>query len=119
MLGAWHHAEVHVLYDIIIEEHKKLAGIGLRHYTWEMAEDLMKRLEQAYNRWVKIPTPGFAPQLYNYVKKNRLAIERGEPLQSHVRKAHQKYLKHRAYLLQKVGKLVCTVQKVPAWRAEQ
>lgn len=58
LLCAPHHAEVHLLYDAIIRADRRRTGRPLARYTWPMAEQLMQKLVQAYERWLDRETPG-------------------------------------------------------------
>jgi hypothetical protein len=53
-----HHAEIHVIYDGIIEADKTKVGRPLSDYTWTQAEALMDKLEAACLRWLKMQSPG-------------------------------------------------------------
>lgn len=55
-----HHAEVHVLYDEIIQAHRERSGKPLYKYTWIEAEELMDQLEEACILWLGKESPGFS-----------------------------------------------------------
>lgn len=59
-----HHAEVHAVYDKIIQKHKRTTGKHIYRYSWAEASDLMTKLEKAYARWVKKVTPGIDSATY-------------------------------------------------------
>lgn len=63
-----HHAEIHSIYDQIINADKKRLGISLYDYTWRQAEALMDKLEAAFNEWVGRETPGISARDYARVK---------------------------------------------------
>lgn len=61
---AWHHAEVHMLYDKIIAKFT----IGLKKYhtselTWDEAHQLMDLLRKEFEEWIKKETKGVSPSL--------------------------------------------------------
>ena len=62
LLCAPHHAEVHLLYDRIIQVDRRRTGRPLARYTWAMAEHLMAELVQAYNTWLQRETPGVSEE---------------------------------------------------------
>lgn len=66
-----HHAEIHVLYDDVIREHKKHTGKPLYKYTWTEANDLMDKLEEACILWLSKETAGFSSDVLR--KKRKLA----------------------------------------------
>lgn len=53
-----HHAEIHEIYDKIIQRDLRRTGVPLRNYTWTMAENLMERLITRCNQWLDEETPG-------------------------------------------------------------
>lgn len=62
-LCAWHHAEIHVLYDDIILDFKIEINKILANFTWEEADKLMRRLRKACYQWETEVTPGINPDL--------------------------------------------------------
>lgn len=64
-----HHAEIHSIYDQIINADKKRLGIALYHYTWKQAEALMDKLEAAFNEWVGRETPGVNQKDYGRTRQ--------------------------------------------------
>lgn len=59
-----HHAEIHRIYDDIIQVDIRRVGRPLSKYSWSQAETLMKKLRAACQRWLKIQTPGIDPNEY-------------------------------------------------------
>lgn len=66
-----HHAEIHFIYDKIIEKHKQKLGKGLSAYSWAEAEDLMDQLETACMQWLAKRTPGMKPSLLDAKRARR------------------------------------------------
>lgn len=118
-LGANHHAEIHILYDIIIDQHRTILRKHLSEYTWAEAEHLMDCFERAFNVWLSTPTPGFSTQLFNRLNLYRSTRgSRRKLLQQGVlprleANAARKYEARRAELYQQFLS-VCTVQTVPS-----
>lgn len=56
-----HHAEIHSIYDRIIEQEKLRVGRVLHWFTWPEAEALMQKLKEACDEWIVRETPGMAP----------------------------------------------------------
>ena len=84
----WHHAEIHHIYDGIIQEFKKKLGKPLYKATWEEAEELMQLLEAACVQWLAQQTPGYNPA---QLKMDRLAGKIGQhprPKKRRKRKRH-------------------------------
>lgn len=59
LLCSYHHAEIHALYDIIIQRSKKAHG-RLYLFTWKQAHKLMAELSDACDVWLKKRTPGIS-----------------------------------------------------------
>lgn len=57
----WHHAEIHLQYDMLIRARAKSLGKSLSHFTWEEAEDLMADLRKVCQKWMRQRTPGTDP----------------------------------------------------------
>lgn len=70
-LCADHHAEIHWTYDAIIARHRALARRPLSLYTWKQAEDLMDKLETAFDKWIEKETPGMPQDKYEETKASR------------------------------------------------
>ena len=60
---AWHHAEIHILYDGIILDFKIKINKVLHDFTWEEADFLMRSLRKACYAWESEITPGINPSL--------------------------------------------------------
>ena len=71
ILCADHHAEIHKIYDKIIQQHKKRLKKPLYRYTWREANDLMAKLEQACSEWLAIETPGYSHEQLTIERKKR------------------------------------------------
>lgn len=61
-LCEWHHAEIHAIYDEIIDRDIQHRRKTLGSYSWKQAESLMKKLEKACLDWEKKKTPGINPK---------------------------------------------------------
>lgn len=59
-----HHAEIHAIYDRIIQEDLTKVGKPLWKYSWIEAEKLMDKLEMACRQWERMRTPGINSSLY-------------------------------------------------------
>jgi len=59
-----HHAEIHAIYDQIIQEDKNETGRNLASYSWRQAEVLMSKLSEECYLWLKTETPGISTTLY-------------------------------------------------------
>lgn len=69
-----HHAEIHIIYDRIIREHKHYTGKPLYKYSWTEANELMDLLEGACDTWLGEETPGASSELLRQDRrKNRQA----------------------------------------------
>ena len=66
-----HHAEIHLLYDVIIQEDILEIGRPLSRYSWGQAERLMRKLEETCNTWLKLPTPGVHPKTFAHRRRER------------------------------------------------
>ena len=55
-----HHAEIHKLYDEIIQADRKFTQRPLSKYTWKQAEILMNKLSNKCDEWLEIETPGIS-----------------------------------------------------------
>jgi hypothetical protein len=114
VLGQNHHAEVHVLYDVIISNHMVAAGRSLTNYSWAQAEHLMDCLEAAFNAWVVEETPGFQA-------KRLSAMRRSYPTSKNRRApsktTKKQYNKLRERLFKKFNAF-CIVQNVPEWEED-
>lgn len=75
-LCANHHAEIHAIYDKLINEDKAVTGRPLSQYTWTQAERLMDKLEAAFHEWVLTVTPGIDSAKYGKQKRQRAAKKR-------------------------------------------
>lgn len=114
VLGQNHHAEVHVLYDVIISNHMVVSGRSLANYSWAQAEHLMDCLEAAFKAWVVVETPGF--------QANRLSAMRRSYAKSKNRRQPSKttrkqYEKTRIRLFKQFYAF-CIVQNVPEWEED-
>lgn len=58
-----HHAEIHLIYDKIIRQDLKRTRKALRNYSWNQANKLMDRLEEAFKEWFVKETPGADPAI--------------------------------------------------------
>lgn len=70
---SWHHAEVHILYDRIIQQDIKRVGKPLRNYSWAQANALMDKLEACFEEWAKIESSGINPRELNSSKRRTKA----------------------------------------------
>lgn len=66
-----HHAEIHAIYDRIIQEDTARLGKSLGKYSWIEAERLMDLLEQACRQWEGMRTPGLDSRLYGSYRKRK------------------------------------------------
>lgn len=68
-----HHAEIHQIYDFIIQLHRDLLRKNLVDYTWAEAHELMDKLEQAFWEWYPQESPGIRSEAF---RRNRLTKAR-------------------------------------------
>lgn len=62
VLCAWHHCEIHLLYDEIVLMDKRLnLTSSLKEYTWIQADALMKQLRKLCYQWETEITSGRDP----------------------------------------------------------
>jgi len=66
-----HHAEIHSMYDRIIQEDRKLLGLPLYRYSWKQGTRLMDKLEAVCEEWLKQKTKGIDSAQYDRTKKLR------------------------------------------------
>ena len=66
-----HHAEIHAIYDRIIQQDMAERGKRLSKYGWPEAMQLMNRLETACREWEKVRTPGISSSRYQVVRAMR------------------------------------------------
>lgn len=66
-----HHAEIHAIYDKIIQEDTLRLDKSLWKYSWIEAERLMDLLEEACRQWEAMATPGINSRLYGSYRKRR------------------------------------------------
>jgi hypothetical protein len=62
VLCAYHHCEIHLMYDPIIAERRIKLNRVLGDFTWEQAHDLMRTLRRLCYNWEKEETPGRNPK---------------------------------------------------------
>jgi hypothetical protein len=61
---SWHHAEIHLLYDLEIEKNQRAKKYKpLAAYTYKQARRLSDEFEKVFNVWIKKITPGADPAL--------------------------------------------------------
>ncbi len=61
-LCAWHHCEIHLIYDNLIHRDKlKRRKLSLVDYTWDEAKALMSKLKKICREWEDRDTPGKDP----------------------------------------------------------
>lgn len=70
----FHHAEIHSIYDKIINEDIQITGLALYLYSWRQAEALMRKLRRACAEWLKRETPGLDPDSYESSKALRRSL---------------------------------------------
>lgn len=70
-----HHAEIHLIYDMIIQQDVARVGRPLAHYSWAQAEKLMAKLEATCVEWLKKDTPGLDPEKLNDIRDRRLVVK--------------------------------------------
>lgn len=66
-----HHAEIHKIYDQLIIAHKRSLKISLARYTWDQADDLMNRFEEACRNWLAVKSPGMDNATFARQRKTR------------------------------------------------
>jgi NurA-like 5'-3' nuclease len=59
-----HHAEIHSIYDTIINEDRASTRISFSKYSWTQAERLMEKLTQVCNEWLTKVTPGIDSETF-------------------------------------------------------
>lgn len=57
----WHHCEVHLLYDEVINTDRQLQQKTMPEYHWQQAGVLMRALRKLCYEWEKEETPGRNP----------------------------------------------------------
>lgn len=66
---AWHHAEIHMLYDLEAEKfQRRLKYKPYSQFSYKEATRLMNRFEKTFNLWLPKHTPGVDP---NYLRPFR------------------------------------------------
>lgn len=58
----WHHAEIHSIYDEIIQADMRMRSKRLQDYSWDEANELMSKLERRFWTWLGEPSPGLSPR---------------------------------------------------------
>lgn len=71
---AAHHAEIHSIYDQIIQEDQAKTGLQLYLYKWKQAEILMRKLRAACAVWLQQQTPGIDGDVYEKTKALRRSL---------------------------------------------
>lgn len=61
VLCAWHHCEIHLIYDRIIDAYRRREFRILTDFTWEQADGLMAHLKDVCREWEQRDTPGRNP----------------------------------------------------------
>lgn len=64
-----HHAEIHLVYDLVIRQDRKKIGRTLSRYSWTQAEKLMDRFEAVCVEWLKKDTPGVSSKRLEELRK--------------------------------------------------
>lgn len=64
-----HHAEIHMIYDLIIAKDTADTGIPLYLYSWKQARILMQKLENACLIWLQQESPGIDSRIYEANKE--------------------------------------------------
>jgi len=73
-----HHAEIHSIYDKIIQDDTAKLQRPLYKYTWAQGHRLMQKLEIACSQWLTQETPGIDSQVYSETKRLRISLLKKE-----------------------------------------
>ena len=65
----WHHCEIHLMYDELINTDRNLRQRAMPDYSWRQANALMKKLGKFCLEWEKEDTPGRNPEDCNFLKR--------------------------------------------------
>lgn len=65
----WHHCEIHLLYDEVINTDRQLQQRTMPDYTWHQADLLMRALRKLCYKWEKENTPGRSPEDCTFIKR--------------------------------------------------
>ena len=71
-----HHAEIHLIYDIIIRIDQGKIQRNLSQYSWAQAEKLMNKLEAVCVAWLEKETPGSSSDALTALRKSRRKVTR-------------------------------------------
>lgn len=71
-----HHAEIHSIYERIVEEDRLRTGRPLYMYSWAQMRRLSIALRDACARWLLEETPGIDPAVYEKTKRLRRTLIR-------------------------------------------
>lgn len=69
-----HHAEIHCIYDKIINDDRTLTRTPFAKYSWAQAERLMEKLTKACNEWLKRQTAGINSDTFTETRNVHRAL---------------------------------------------
>lgn len=87
-----HHAEIHMLYDVIIQQDQDRTKRRLEDYTWKQADKLMAKLVSVCDRWLQVESKGLSSRVYDKHKRQPHMLDRGQYLLNRI----DEYFLHRA-----------------------
>jgi hypothetical protein len=92
-----HHAEIHLIYDMVIADDMARTGLPLYLYSWKQANILMDKLEQACLTWLALETPGIDSKLYERTKKMWRGLQNKQAQRRHSKDPNIKKVRSRRF----------------------